>query len=325
MKYVLKRVAQAAIVLLLTYTFAFWLLNVLPADPISLRFAESANPGSDSLAQLNAYYGFDQPLHVQYVTQLSQVLTGNLGYSLENGRPVAERIATALPATTALALLTLAIALVIAIALAVVVYSRWGSPVVKVVRMIPPITSALPVYWTGIVLIQIGSYQLGLFSALSTDGFPSLFAASLSLAIPISAAITQSLVTTVGEFTRAPFVEVARARGASKWRILRDYGIRFVAVPTLTVVAITFGTLMTSTIVTETVFSRTGVGSLVQRAVLGQDIPVVQGVVLLAALIYVATNLLVDIATLGIDPRLRALPATDRARRRATAPAGGVA
>jgi len=315
-RYILSRIAQSILVIFLTYTFVFVLLNVLPSDPISLRFAEIATPGSEDYERLSSYYGYDQPLWVQYFTQLGQLVRGNLGYSLENGAPVLERITSALPSTIALTGLTLVIAVIAALLAGLLAFSRWGTWVVTLVRSIPPITSALPVYWTGIVFIQVGSYQLGLFAALGTDGFPALLAASISLAIPISAAITQAFVSSIGEFVSSPFVEVATARGASNLDIFTRYGIRAVAIPTLTVIAITFGTLMTSTIVTETVFARSGVGSLVQRAVLSQDIPVVQGIVLFAAVLFITVNLLVDLAALAIDPRLRA-PAGRRARKAA--------
>lgn len=311
---ILFRVGQAVIVLLLTYSFVFFLLNVLPSDPIALRFAEVVAPGTPEYDQLNAYYGYDRPLWEQYLSQLGQLFQGRLGYSLDDSEPVVTRIAEALPSTEALTSLTLAISVVFALALGLLAFRTWGSWVVKFVRAIPPITSALPVYWTGLVFIQVGSYQWHWFGALDNGSLPSLLAASVSLAIPISAAITQSLVASIGEFAASPFVEVTRARGASPWGVFFRYGLRSVAIPTLTVLAITFGTLMTSTIVTETIFSRNGVGSLIDQAVLGQDIPLVQGIVLFAALLYVGVNLLVDLAALAIDPRLRGLGATRRAR-----------
>lgn len=303
--YVGRRLLQALAVLLLAYTMTFLLVNLLPSDPLSLRFSQTIGSSPEQLALLNRYYGFDQPLYVQYFTQLAGLLRGDLGFAIDNGQPVLRQLLAVLPSTASLAFTAVGFALVWSIGLGLVVWSFPEARVNRLLRVLPGIAGSLPIYWTSIIIVQLAAFRLGLFSAFDPTGPVAVVAASISLAIPISASIGQAVIASLDEFEQSSYLQVVRARGASRGHIVRRYLFKAVVTPVLNVVAIVFGAVMTSTVVTEHVFGRTGIGSLMYRSIVEQDLPMVQGVVLLSALLFVVINLIVDGVSLIIDKRNR--------------------
>lgn len=303
--YLARRFAQALGVLLLAYTLTFAMVNLLPSDPLSLRFSQTIGTSAEQLAELNRYYGFDRPLHEQYVSQLLGVLRGELGYAIDNGQPVLRQLLTALPSTVSLAFTAVGLALIWSICLGLLIWNFPNARLNPLLRVLPGVAGSIPVFWTSIIIVQVASFRLGLFSAFDPTGPVAVLAAALSLAIPISASIGQSVIASIDEFDRSSFLLVVRARGASNGRIVTRYLWRTILVPVLNVVAIVFGTVMTATVVTEHVFGRTGIGSLMYRSIIEQDLPMVQGIVLLAALLFVLSSLAVDGVALLIDKRSR--------------------
>lgn len=307
--HVLRRVGHAALVLLAAYLGTFLLLTVLPSDPVSLLLAsrETANTSPQAVAELRAFYGFDDPLPIRFVQQLHEVLTGNLGTSLNTGLPVSQRLAETLPATLRLAAVALVIALVLAVAVAVLATRSPRSGVRAFVRGLPPLANSVPLFWVALLFVQWFSFQLGWLPIVAVRETPvSLGIAAFALAIPASAPIAQVLVRNVEEVYAAPFVTVLRSSGVSERHLLVRDVLPNVIPRALTITGLTVGGLLTGSVVTETVFNRAGFGSLLQQAVTEQDVSVVQGAVLVAAVVYVGVNLVVDVAVPFIDPRVRA-------------------
>lgn len=305
-RYVLRRIGQAAIVLWAAFTVSFVLLQALPGDAILIKFL---NPelglGPEQIAEIRASYGADVPLWSQYFHTVANFLTGDFGYSIQSGVPVEDLLIANLPPTLWLASLGLSLALVIAVGLSVASSLLPLSWLRSVIQSLPSLFVATPVFWLGIVLIQIFSFQLKLIPVINPGPWEALVLPVLTLAIPISAPLAQVLMRNIDHVMTEPFVAVARAKGASRTWVLWRHVAKNAVLPTLTIGGILFGELLAGAVVTEAVFGLNGIGGLTQRAVGHQDIAVLQALVVFSALAFVIINLVVDLLYPVFDPRLK--------------------
>ncbi|MBU3060353.1 ABC transporter permease [Nocardia sp. NEAU-G5] len=305
-RYVILRLLQAVGVLWAAFTVSFGVLYLLPADPVQL--AIGANPGvavdPAAVAEMRARYGLDKPVWHQYWTALEHAVRGDLGHSLGTGESVTGALGQALPSTLALAALALGLAAVLGTTLALAAaYTerRWLS---GLLTALPPIGASAPTFWVGLILLQLFSFRLRLFPAFGGTGFGGTVLPAVTLAIPVGAVIAQVLYSGLAGTWRQPFVEVAFAKGASRWWVQLRHVLRPALAPALSVAGVWVGTVLAGSVVVETVFSRAGIGRLTQTAVLAEDIPVVQGVVMVTAVAFVLVNLAVDLVHPVLDPRL---------------------
>lgn len=301
--YIATRVGQSAVVLLVAFTVVFWGVSILPTDPAAIFVAKGEgyfNP--DIVTQVRAFYGYDRPLWVQYFSQLNQLLHGHFGFSLSSGQSVTDRIGGVIGETAKLAATATVFALLFAAAITVL--ATTCAPVRSVVRAIPPLFGAVPTFWLGLVVLQVFSVQLGLISLFPDGSVTSLLVAALVLAVPISAPIAQVLGKNIDATLALPHVNTARAKGGTPGWVIRKHVLKNAAAPALTVTATTVGALLGGSVVTETVFSRSGLGAVLLQAVSNQDISLIQGLVLLTAVVIVAANLVVDLIYPLLDPRV---------------------
>ncbi|MGB4779424.1 ABC transporter permease [Microbacterium sp.] len=321
LRYLASRLGQAVLVLWAAYTVSFIVLWALPSDPVALLAGGDASDVSpEQLEVIRAQYGLDRPLWLQYVAQLGAVVTGHFGSSIATGRPVADVIGEAISPTLQLAGLALVIAVVFGAGLAILAtYVRNGA-LASFLLGLPPLGVAVPSFWFGLMLIQWFSFQLPWFPAVGDKGLAALVLPAIALALPTSAAIAQllakSLRTTLGE----PYIDTAWAKGAARPRVHFRHALRNAALPALTMTGLVVGQLLSGTVVTETVFSRPGVGRVTAVAVQQQDIPLVQAIVLFAAAVFVLANLVVDLVYPLLDPRI-ALTRKSRHPRQTASPA----
>ncbi|MBX6373530.1 MAG: ABC transporter permease [Acetobacteraceae bacterium] len=308
-RYLLQRLGQALLVLLAAYTVAFVLLQALPGDAVLIKFLGSEmGLTADQIAELRIAYGADAPVWEQYLHTLGRFLAGEFGYSIRAGVPVASLLAENIRPTLVLAGLALAAASLLAVALAVLSQLGFGW-VRAVVRSMPPFFVAVPVFWLGIMLIQVFSFQLGLISVIAPEPWEELVLPVLTLAVPISAPLAQLLIRNLDAILNEPFVAVARAKGATHAWVLWRHAARNALPPTLTMAGVLFGELLGGAVVTETVFGLGGLGGLTQQAVANQDVAVLQAIVVLSAAAFVAISLAMDLLLPLIDPRLATRPA----------------
>lgn len=315
MTFVLRRAGQAAIVLIAAFTATFFLLQLLPGDAILIKFSDpSLGLSPEQLDDIRATYGADAPWGEQYLHAGLGFLAGDFGYSTQYGTPVRTMLAEALPATLLLAALGLLVAVLLAVLIAVLSSLAPFAWLRDGLRQVPGLFVAVPVFWLGILLIQVFSFGLGWVPIVGADPISGLILPVLTLAVPISAPLAQVLVRSIDRVQAQPFVTVVRAKGAPPAWVLTRSVARNAAVPTLTIAGVLFGELVGGAVVTETVFGRTGIGRLTEQAVANQDIPVLQGVVLLSALGFVVISFAVDLATPLIDPRQRRAARAARSR-----------
>lgn len=307
-RYIIGRIGQALLVLWITFTASFLLLQALPGDAILIKFQ---NPelglGPDQIAALREAYGVDSPLWQQYLQALGNFLTGNFGYSVVGSVPVAHELLANLPATARLASLGFSLAVIIALGLAFLATLAPFAWLRSAVQSIPALFVSLPVFWLGIMLIQIFSFRLKWISVINPGEFEGLILPVITLAIPISAPLAQILIRNIDEVSTQPFVAVARAKGASPSWVLWRHVVKNALLPTLTIAGILFGELLAGAVITETVFGLNGIGGLTERSVRFQDTSVILAIVVFSALAFVAVNLIVDLLYPVFDPRLRRL------------------
>lgn len=300
-----NRIGQALIVLLLAFTASFLLLQALPGDAILIKYQ---NPemglNAEQIAEIRLLYGADAPIWAQYGNTLWNFLQGSFGYSVQAGVPVNTLLAVNLPPTLRLAALGLIAAIVVAFLLAfaaTLAPFRWLR---NLLATLPALMISVPVFWLGIMLIQIFSFRLRLVPIINPNEFQALILPVLTLALPIAAPLAQILIRSLDEVEAQPFVSVARAKGATRSGVLWRHVLRNALLPVLTIAGLLFGELLAGAVVTETVFGINGLGRITEQAVSNQDTAVLQAIVILAALGFVLINLLVDLVAPLIDPRL---------------------
>lgn len=306
-KYVVLRIGQALIVLLAAFTLSFILLQAMPGDAVLIKFL---NPeyglSPEQIAEIRASYAVDGTLVAQYLTTLTNFLHGDFGYSVHAGVPVAAQLAANLPQTLTLSLFGFVAAALLA---GLIAFASSFAPFAwlrNLVQSVPSLFISIPVFWLGIMLIQIFSFRLKLVSVINPGPWESLVLPVMTLAVPISAPLAQILIRNLDEIQTRPFVSVARAKGASRGRVLWRHVARNAILPVLTIAGVLFGELIAGAVVTETVFGLNGIGGLTEKAVGNQDLAVLQAIVVISATAFVSINLLVDLAYPLLDPRLRA-------------------
>ncbi|SLM89119.1 ABC transporter permease [Brevibacterium yomogidense] len=317
LRYILSRLGQAVLVLFLAFTLAALLLMILPGDGVLARFANPAlGLSADQVADIRDSYGADAPWYIQYWQSLVGFLQGDFGFSVNSGAAVSTLITAALPSTAVLALCGFVAAILLA--LIVTVLASYGKPpwLANVIDSAPALFVSVPVFWLGIVIIQVLSFQLGWVNVVDPGPVEALILPTLTLAIPLSAPLAQVLIRAVADVRTQSFVHVSRAKGASEGWLLVNTVIRNATLPALTIAGLLFGELVAGAVVTETVFGRNGLGSLTAQAVANRDNPVLLAIVVIATIGFVLVNLIVDLLYPLVDPRLRHRGRVGRAARK---------
>ncbi|SDS70387.1 ABC transporter permease [Microterricola viridarii] len=306
---VAARVAGAVFVLWAVATITFFALRLIPGDP---ALAVLGGPGSqaspEALEQVRQQYGLDQPLAVQYAAMLGRLLSGDLGQSYALKVPVADLLGAQLPGTVLLAVAALAVAWLLALALALVSTGA-GRVATSVASGIELTSAALPHFWLATALIALFSTALGWFPPVSTGDLGGLVLPVLTLAVPLAGFLAAVMREGMLDALAQPFVLSARARGESAVGVSLRHTIRHAAIPAVALSGWALGTLLSGAVVVETIFARPGLGRTLLQAVTARDVPVVTGVVLVVALIYVLMTLLSDVVSALVDPRREAVTA----------------
>ena len=308
---VLQRLAATVPVLLLVTAGVFALLHLTPGDPIDAMMAESAD--ATAKASLRAELGLDRPLHVQYVAWMGRLLRGDLGHSIRNGEPVLENVSRRIRPSLQLALLAMAISLLVAFPVGIASAVRRNTSVDRVGTTFALFGICMPNFLLALLLIFLFGVTLRWLPISGyvdpaeelVDGLRSLALPAVTLGLALAAVVTRTLRSSMLEALTEDYVRTARAKGLSEWRVVRGHVLRNALIPVVTVLGLQLGTLIGGAVITEYVFALPGIGRLVVDAVFARDYPLVQGVVLLIAVGFIASNLVVDLLYGLIDPRIR--------------------
>jgi peptide/nickel transport system permease protein len=302
-RFLLRRVLLTVPVLFGVATLVFSLIHLVPGDPVQAMLGESASP--QEIAQLRGTLGLDRPVYVQYLNFMQNIVVGDLGTSLRTNQAVSIVIAERMPATIELAAAAMIVALVIAIPLGVVAAAGAGTATDHIATTLALVGISMPNFWLGPLLAIVFSVALGWFPVSGRGTLASLVLPAITLGTPLAAVLARTTRASVLEELRELYVLAARARGVSRVRAMIGHAFRNSLIPIVTVLGLQLGSVLTGAVITETIFAWPGVGRLLVQSIGARDYPAVQGCVLLIAITYMATNLLVDVAYGFLDPRIR--------------------
>jgi len=301
--YVGRRLLAAIPTLWGVATAVFIMARLLPGDPA--RVIAGINASQDQVDHLRRQLGLDQPLPVQYLDFLGGLVRLDLGTSAHFGDPVLAEIGSRLPYTAELALAALAVAVVLGMLGGVVAAQRRNTVVDVVISTVSVLGISMPTYWLGLMLIVLFAIQFRLLPAAGADSPESVVLPAVTLGLLSVGLIARMTRSSLLEVLGQDYVRTARAKGVSPARVVVAHGLRNALVPILTAIGLQLGSLMGGAVVTESVFGWPGVGRLLLDSIFSRDYPMVQGLVLLFAVTYIAVNLLVDLLYVVVDPRVR--------------------
>jgi len=302
--YILKRLLAAIPILIGISALVFFSLKLVPGDSLS-AITGDAVIGKEEADRLREQYGLNDPLHVQYLRFVGRAIQGDLGRSLQFKRPVIDEIGAQLPATLQLTAAAMVIALTVGLSLGILAAIRPHSLLDALTMSIAMAGVSFPSFWVGLMLLLIFSLALGWLPATGTEGIERLIMPAATLGFGAAAIIARLTRSSLLEVLQQQFIVTARAKGLSFAKVVFRHALRNALIPVVTIVGLQFGNLLAGAVVIETVFSRQGIGRLLVTAILGRDFPLVQGVILFVASVYVIVNLLVDLSYALIDPRIR--------------------
>lgn len=309
--YIIKRILAAIPVMGFVALFVFLLLRLTPGDPAAIIAGDTATP--EQLEAIRTSLGLNDPLVVQFFNWIGQLLRGDFGTSILSGKPVIELIADRMEPTISLALTTIILSVIIAVPLGVIAAWKQGTIIDRFVMLLSVLGFSVPVFVIGYLMISLFSMQLNWFPVQGFrpigegvgDFFHRIALPTFTLTLLYIALIARITRTSMLEILGDDYVRTARAKGLPEHKVLMRHALRNCSVPIITVIGIGFALIISGVVVTESVFNLPGLGRLTVDAVLSRDYPVIQAVILLASLIYVVINLLIDIAYVLLDPRIR--------------------
>ena len=330
--YIARRLLLMIFVLFGIIVITFVVSHMIPADPIGAILGPQASP--ELVEKIRREWGFDKPLHEQFINYIYNVLRGDLGRSIKTNNPVMEDLLYFFPATIELATASMVVAIIIGIPLGIVSAvrkDRWPDHISRIFALMGV---SMPVFWLGLILLFVLYYKLGVFpgpgrldpgipeppritglltiDCLISGNFEALLNALWHLALPsfvlgwyASAQIARITRTALLEVLTQDFIKAARSKGLAERVVIFRHALRNALIPTTTVIGMTYGSLLEGAILTETIFAWPGLGRYSTGAFLSVDFMAVMGSTLLIALVYSLANLIVDILYAFLDPRIR--------------------
>lgn len=307
LRLILRRLLSGIGVLWGAATLTFLAINLSAGDPaMAILGGPGANPSAELVAQVRAEYGLDQPLIVQYGQYLGRLAQGDLGDSYNLRRPVGQVISGQLGATVQLSLSAAALAVLLAVVVAVLSANRapWVRSLVSGTELV---LSSAPSFVIGLGLLLVFAFGWHLLPPSGSNSWQALILPSVALALPVAAVLSQVLRQELEDTLEQPFIAMARARGLSETGVRLKHALRHALVPLVTLSGFVFASLLGGAVVIELLFSRQGIGRLMLDAANTKDVPLLLGITLLAAAIYVVVNFLVDLINHLVDPRAKAV------------------
>jgi peptide/nickel transport system permease protein len=313
--YIVRRLIQSAFILVIVTLLVFLTMHLLPGDPILIFISagELKNTSLEEIDALRQQFGLDKPLMVQYFDWLTGVFRGDFGISIVQREPVIKEIARRLPITFFLSIIALAISTIIGIPAGIICAVRRGKWIDTAVTILANAGITIPVFWLGIMLIYLFSLKIGWLPVQGFTWFYVDFWKSVKqmvmpvfcLSIFSISSITRQTRSSMLEVMRQDYIRTAWSKGLKERLVITKHGLKNGLIPIITLLGMSFSLVVGGSVLIEQVFNIPGMSRLVVNAVFVQDYPVVQGFVLLIAILILLTNLIVDISYGWLDPRIR--------------------
>ncbi|MGE7923038.1 nickel ABC transporter permease [Viridibacillus arvi] len=291
--FILKRLAQIIPVIFGVTIVVFLIVQMVPGDPAIILAGEGAS--NETVEELRENLGLNEPLYQQYLSYISNVFQGDFGNSLKNNQPVLDEIMIRLPITIELAIYSILITVVIGLIAGIISATRPYSISDISVMVVALLGISLPSFWLGLLLMYSFSVKLQLLPVAGWDSFANIILPAVTLGAGGAAIVARMTRSSMLEVVGQDYIRTARAKGLKERVIVYKHALRNALIPVITVVGLQFGSLLGGTVLVESVFAINGLGRMIVDAIRTRDLPMVQGGVLVASLIFVFVNLLVDI------------------------------
>ncbi len=303
--YILKRIMSIIPVFLLATLLTTGMVHLSSVDPAEAYLtAAHIQPTDEILAQKRHEFGLDQPFFIQYANSIMKICQLDFGISYVSNKPVWDEDRYRIPATIQLAIASILIAVFVSVPLGFLAGVKKGRAIDHFSRLLSFFGASIPSFWLGYILVFFFSVKLNLFPVEGIGTWQHLVLPSITLALPLIAMYTRLLRASVLENLQQPYVLFARTRGLKEKTIMTKHVLRIAISPMITGLGMNLGKLLTGTIIVESVFSWPGFGRYFIEAIFNRDIPVIQCYVLIAASLFILSNLIVDIVQMYIDPRI---------------------
>lgn len=304
--YILRRLVSTVPVLFGVTLLVFALVEIAPGDRMVATLGQSAQGiSAEALETLRQNYGFDRPLALQYFDYVAGAVRGDLGESIRTRQPVAHEIASRFPATLQLSLSALLLAALLGVTLGVLAAAKKQSVVDGAAMLIALAGVSIPVFWSGLMLMNLFALELGWLPASGYGSWQHLILPTLTVGFASAAFIARITRSSVLEVLAYDYIQTAHAKGLTPQRVYLKHALRNALLPVVTVVGLQFGNLLGGAVLTETVFAWPGLGRMLVDAIHARDLPLIQGTVLFIATLFILVNLLVDLSYAWINPRIR--------------------
>jgi len=306
--YVLRRLLQAIPVLIGVTLLVFSMLHLVPGDPVRSMFRQVGDVQDipeETIREIRKRLGLDKPLHIQYLRFLASAVRGDLGESISREATVNELIARELPYTIRLGLLATLFSILVGVGLGIVSGLHAGTMIDTVTMVLATFGVSMPNFWFGLMAILVFSVRLKLLPTSGHGGPEHLVLPAVTLGLSSAAVLARMTRSSLLEVLGEDYIRTARAKGLRERLVVWRHALRNALIPVVTIIGIRFGAMLGGAVITEAVFARRGIGSLMLTALTGKDFPLAQGLVLLAATAYLTANLGVDLLYGVLDPRVR--------------------
>jgi peptide/nickel transport system permease protein len=305
-RFVIYRLVSVVPVLIGISIMVFFMVRLVPGDPIDIMYANRAKPTGEQRKAIEHQMGLDLPIYKQYGKYMQGILLhGDLGTSFRTKQPVTRQIKTRLPNTIKLTIGSLIIALVIGITAGVLAATFRNTWIDRVCMLVAVAGVSIPAFWLGLMLILLFSVHLGWLPVAGARSWKYLVLPSFTLGLVVSAVLARITRASMLEALNQDYVRTARAKGLREVVVVYRHALRNALIPVVTIVGLLIGSLLSGAFIIEAVFGYPGLGLLAVNALQTRDFPLIQGIVLLVATIYVIVNVLVDIMYGLIDPRIK--------------------
>ncbi|MDW3887930.1 ABC transporter permease [Staphylococcus saprophyticus] len=312
LKNILSRIGQMIIVLFVLSTITFILMKLTPGDPIDkILHLDVANVSSDQIEATKAKLGLDQPVIIQYVQWLGQIIQLNFGTSYQTGEPVIKELIYYTPPTLFIAVMTIVVVFVVAIPLGMIAAKYYHTWLDSLIRSVTSFTVSIPSFFLGMILIYVFAQKWNLLPSSGLDTMAGYILPVIALSVGMSAYYVRLMRSNLVELYQSKEVEAARLRGMSERYILWQDLFKPAIIPIITVLGMSVGSLIGGTVVIENLFGIPGIGHFLVDSIRARDYPVVQGAVIMIGFFVVLANTMSDLLLLWIDPKRRYNKPTD--------------
>lgn len=301
-KYMSKRIIQAIGVVFCISLITFFVLNIVPGNPVRIMLGEYAN--EETIARVTAQMGLDKPIPIQYFNWLKNMLMGDFGVSYFQNKPVIDILTTSFTVTAKLAGIAYVLAICLGVVVGVVAAVNRGKWLDSLLMTVSVFGISAPSFWIAIILQIVISLKLDLLPLSGVDSFASFILPGIALGTRYAASVARITRTSMLEVLSQDYIRTAQAKGLKKWAVIIKHAFRNALIPVITIAGADLGSILTGSVLIESVFSIPGIGKMLVDSINTRDLPIVQGGVMYIAVICVVMYLVVDILYTVVDPRI---------------------